>query len=457
MSHDKVPTGKIARASKFLKTGAKVGRNYAKHYGKKIVGTADKGQLDAANARDLFAGFSELRGSALKVAQMLAMDSVNFSEQFTNVMQKAQYSVPPMSPPMAVQAFTKSMGKSPSEVFDEFNAKAVAAASMGQVHEAWKDGKKLAVKIQYPGVADSIKTDLKMMKGAVTRFARVPAKEIQPYFDEIEERLLEEADYVCELNNSVGFARDFAEFPNLIFPTYYPELSSDRVIVMDWLPGKHFKEFLADKPDRDLVDKIAQTIWAFYEYQIHVLKRVNADPHPGNFLLQPDGTVGVLDFGCTKVLEEDIHRDYFILARPDFFQDRQRAEKVLERLELLRPSDTGEKRDMLYDLIQRLITLISKPYHDGYFDFTDRDLIEKMTEVSVEMSELREVRGSRHYLFLNKTYFGLYSLFQMLEVKLDTVCQYHDFLTDAAKAAGKHSPVQDLPEAERDPIDRELA
>jgi predicted unusual protein kinase regulating ubiquinone biosynthesis (AarF/ABC1/UbiB family) len=185
MSHDKVPTGKIARAGKFLKTGVKVGANYAGHYTKKAVGMkVSKDELDTANANTIFDGFTELRGSALKVAQMLSMDSINFSESFTNVMQKAQYNVPPMSAPSAVNAFKKSTGKAPSEVFDKFNPNAVAAASMGQVHEAWLGDKKLAVKIQYPGVGDSIKSDMKLVRTAAIKVMRYPAAELGPYFQE---------------------------------------------------------------------------------------------------------------------------------------------------------------------------------------------------------------------------------------------------------------------------------
>ncbi|MFO0486546.1 MAG: AarF/UbiB family protein, partial [Sphingobacteriia bacterium] len=137
MSKDKVPTGKIERAGRFLRTGAKVGANYVTHYGKKaLLQNPSRDELQAANAEDMLAEFTQLRGTALKVAQMLSMDNINFSESFTGVLQQAQYSVPPMSAPMAVKAFTHSMGQAPDRVFDHFNPTALKAASMGQVHEA---------------------------------------------------------------------------------------------------------------------------------------------------------------------------------------------------------------------------------------------------------------------------------------------------------------------------------
>ncbi|MCS7084880.1 MAG: AarF/ABC1/UbiB kinase family protein, partial [Bacteroidia bacterium] len=428
-AQDKLPTSKIERAARFLKTGLKVGANYAKHYGQKaLFQNPDRSELDRANATDIFEGFSQLRGSALKVAQMLSLDTINFSQAFTSVMQKAQYSVPPMSAPLAVQAFKKSIGKSPEAVFSKFHANAHKAASMGQVHLAEKDGKRLAVKIQYPGVADSIKSDLNMVKSIAPRLINTPASELQPYFEEIEARLLDEADYRLELKNSLEFKKQCEGLKGIIFPEYYPELSSDRVITMDWMDGLHLKEFLATKPSEEIRHKAAKAIWDFYEFQIHVLRKVNADPHPGNFLFQPDGTVVVLDFGCTKVLNEELYRDYFTLAEPYLFDDKARARETLTRLQIIRPTDSEQKANYLTGLFARLITEIARPYHQGMFDFNDEVYYENFGQIAGEIARTRELRGSKEFLFLNRTYYGLFTLFQELDVELETACKYRNFL-----------------------------
>ncbi|MCS6904667.1 MAG: AarF/UbiB family protein [Bacteroidia bacterium] len=425
MAQDRVPTSKIERASKFLKTGIKIGGNYVKHY---LSSNKDKARLEEQNARDIFEGFSELRGSALKIAQILSMDTVNFSQAFTEIMQKAQYSVPPMSAPLAVQAFTRSMGVSPEKVFDKFDAMAHKAASMGQVHVAYKNGKKLAVKIQYPGVADSIQSDIRMVKSVAPKIVNASLQELNPFFEEIEARLLEEADYRKELQNSLAFKEKCSCLPGIIFPEYYPELSSDKVITMEWLEGLHLREFLSTNPSAELRHQVAKHIWDFYEFQIHELKAVNADPHPGNFLFRDDGTVGVLDFGCTKVLSPELYQNYFTLAEPDLFEDTERAELVLLKLEILRESDTPDKRKHLLGLFRELITLIATPYHQGRFYFNDDAFYEKLNRVGTEISKLREIRGSKDFLFINRTYYGLYSLFQQLDVELETACKYRDFL-----------------------------
>lgn len=432
MSQDKLPTSKIERASKFLKTGLKVGGEYVKHYGKKAMfQNPDKSDLDAAIAQDIFDGFSELRGSALKVAQMLSMDSINLSSSFTNVMQKAQYSVPPMSGPLAVRAFTKAMGIAPDKMFDKFDANAHKAASMGQVHVAYKDGKKLAVKIQYPGVAESVRSDMNMVKSVAHRIVNTTPAELAPYFEEVEARMLEEADYGLELKNSLDFRARCAHIEGIVIPNYYPEYSSDRVITMEWIEGVHLKEFMESAPPKEASQRAAKAMWDLYEFQIHGIKQVNADPHPGNFLFQPDGTVGVLDFGCTKFLSDDVYNNYFLMADPYLFDDEARATEVLLKLEILRESDPPEKRKVLIPLFQRLITLIATPYHRGEFYFNNDEFYKELTSIGTEISKLRELRGSKDFLFINRTYFGLYAIFQQLDANLQTVCQYHDFLRKA--------------------------
>lgn len=428
MSNDRVPTGKIERASRFLRTGAKLGANYLGHYGKKaLMQDPDPEDLQAANAQDLLDEFTQLRGTALKVAQMLSMDTINFSDRFTGILQQAQYSVPPMSAPMATKAFGQSMGTSPEKLYDRFNPNAIKAASMGQVHEAWKDGVRLAVKIQYPGVAEAIRSDMKMVRRVAPTLVKATASEMRPYMDEVEDKLVEECDYELELQNSLAFAHACSHLPGVYFPAYLPQLSSKRVITMEWIRGLHLKDFLATA-DHETVTRAAQHLWDLYEHQMHVLKMLNADPHPGNFLFDEAGNVGVLDFGCTKKLSQELYDDYFALAEKDLFANPEKAQKVLRKIEILRPDDKPGQAAELTRLFGRLIGLVTQPYHADTFDFSNQAFFEEVNEVGTEISKTREVRGSREFLFINRTYFGLFALFQQMGVTIHTKCRYRDFL-----------------------------
>ena len=163
MEQNSIPSGKVERAMRFVKTGVQIGGNYIKHYSKKMVDPSlSRDELHEDNAEDVYNALSELKGSALKVAQMLSMEKNVLPRQYTNKFVMAQYSAPPLSGPLIVQTFIKQFGKTPQQMFDTFEMKAANAASIGQVHKATKDGKELAIKIQYPGVAESIKSDLKI-------------------------------------------------------------------------------------------------------------------------------------------------------------------------------------------------------------------------------------------------------------------------------------------------------
>ncbi|MEP3969705.1 MAG: AarF/UbiB family protein, partial [Nonlabens sp.] len=161
---DKIPTSKIGRTTELVKTGAKIGANYIKYYSKKAVNPSmDRSSLDEDNATDIYDGLKSLKGSALKVAQMLSMDKSLLPGAYVEKFSLAQFSVPPLSAPLVRKTFKKYQGAFPEEIYDTFSKDSVNAASIGQVHKATKDGKELAVKIQYPGVAESIGSDLAMV------------------------------------------------------------------------------------------------------------------------------------------------------------------------------------------------------------------------------------------------------------------------------------------------------
>jgi predicted unusual protein kinase regulating ubiquinone biosynthesis (AarF/ABC1/UbiB family) len=424
---DRIPTGKIARASQFLKGSIKVGANVIKHQAKKALGKeVSKDDLDRENAEDLLKTFTELRGSALKVAQTISLDTINFSKSFVEVMQNAQYNVPPMSGPLAVQVFKRSIGKSPEEVFDKFNIRAVRAASLGQVHEAWKGGQKLAVKIQYPGVADSIKSDMKLFRTFAPKITKIPLEELQPFIEEMEEKFLEEADYKKELQNSLSFSKLCAKRQGLRFPEYYSDLCGDKVLTMEWLEGLHLNEYLAQNPGYEERQRYGQILWDFYSFQIHELRQVNADPHPGNFLFRPDGTLGVIDFGCTKKLPDELYNAYFALGDPAIYEptQREKLDTIFEKLAIFRSDDDEETRAYMRDLYSRFAQTLATPYRLGEMDFADRAYFDGLNEVGEEIARTRELRGLKDFLFLNRTFLGLFNFFHKLGIKLNTRCAY---------------------------------
>ena len=342
---DSIPTGKISRASKLVKTGAKVGVNYLKYYGDKITKTEAqaKDRLDQNNAEDIYDGLKQLKGSALKVAQMLSMEKSILPQAYVEKFSLAQFSVPPLSAPLVEKTFKKYFGKLPSQIYDAFNLNSVNAASIGQVHLAEKDGKKLAVKIQYPGIAESISSDLAMVKPIAIKMFNIKGKDSDKYFREVEDKLVEETNYILEVKQSKEIVNACKHIPNLKFPRYYEELSSERIITMDWMQGEHLSEFTAYNADQNKANQLGQALWDFYMYQMHVLKKVHADPHPGNFLVSKEGDLTALDFGCMKAIPEDFYVPYFELAVRDNIENRDFFNEKMYQLEILKAEDTKEE------------------------------------------------------------------------------------------------------------------
>ena len=422
---DSIPTGKISRATRLVRTGVKVGINQLKYYGDTLVDPQNaKEKLNQNNASDIYDGLKSLKGSALKVAQMLSMEKNILPKAYVEQFSLAQFSVPPLSAPLVRKTFFKYFGKHPEDLFDTFNSKSIAAASIGQVHQATKDGKELAIKIQYPGVADSISSDLAMVKPVAIKMFNIKGKDSDKYFQEVEQKLLEETDYILEVKQSQQMVADCKHIEHLIFPDYYPDLSNHRIITMDWIDGEHLSEFTKVNTNKVLSDKLGQALWDFYMYQMHELKRVHADPHPGNFLVTPKGELVAIDFGCIKVIPDSFYIPYFELAIPENINNPEIFTQKLYELEILTPTDTPEEIAFFSTLFHEMLSLFTQPMHNETFDFSDETFFSKVADLSEKYSkdtQLRKMngnRGSKHFLYINRTFFGLYNLMNDLGAKV---------------------------------------
>jgi predicted unusual protein kinase regulating ubiquinone biosynthesis (AarF/ABC1/UbiB family) len=422
---DSIPITKISRASKLVSTGAKVGVNYLKYYGDKMVNSKEdaKERLNQNNAEDIYDSLKKLKGSALKVAQMLSMEKSILPQAYVEKFSLSQFSVPPLSPPLVIKTFKKYFGEHPENLFDTFNATSVNAASIGQVHMATKDGKKLAVKIQYPGVAESITSDLALVKPIAIKMFNIKGKDSDKYFKEVENKLTEETNYILEIAQSKEIANACKHIPNLEFPEYYEDYSSERIITMDYMDGEHLSEFVAHNTDQEKSNKLGQALWDFYMFQIHKLRKVHADPHPGNFLISKEANLIALDFGCMKTIPNDFYIPYFELAEKSSIDNPQIFNDKLYELEILRNDDSPEEIKFFSAMFHELLSLFTKPFHEEEFDFSNPEFFNQISEMgqryskSTELRNMNGNRGSTHFIYINRTFFGLYNLMFDLKAK----------------------------------------
>jgi predicted unusual protein kinase regulating ubiquinone biosynthesis (AarF/ABC1/UbiB family) len=405
-------------------TGARVGLNYLKHYGRRMVAAvADGAALHEENAEVIYRTFSELKGGPLKLAQMLSIDQNLLPPAYAQQFAQSLHSAPPLSYPLVARTFRRELGRDPLEVFDRFSPEAAHGASIGQVHRAEKDGRVFAVKVQYPGVADSLRSDLWLVKPFALQVLGLREDEVKVYFEEVEAKLLEETDYGQELRRGQQIAAACADLPGLEFPRYFPDLSTRRILTMEWIEGETLDVFCAGPAGQADRDRIGQALWDFYHRQVHEMFLFHADPHPGNFVIA-DGTLRVLDFGCTKEITPEFHRQQFRFVDPGLLDNAAALEEALAGMDVLLPGDTREDRTRIVASCRRWLELLARPFHGTEFDFGAPDFLARIYALGDESRQdprlrgLRGKRGSPHSVYVNRTFFGLYSLLCRLRARV---------------------------------------
>lgn len=427
---ESISSGAVGRMAALGGAGARVGVNYLKHYGRSMVGARDpesrrklREDLDAKNAETVYETFSKLKGGPLKLAQMLSIDKNLLPAAYARQFAQAQSSVPPLSYPLVARTFRREFGKGPEEVFEHFEKKASHGASIGQVHRARHKGRDYAVKVQYPGVAQSLRSDLAVVKPIALRLLGLREADVDSYFREVETRLLEETDYSHELARSVELTKASAHLEGVRFPAYHADLSTGRILTSDWIDGMPLDHFADGEASQRERDRIGQALWDFYSHQVHDLLVFHADPHPGNFLVK-EGQLWVLDFGCTKKISREFYRKQFRFLDPRLERDPALLQQALRDLDVILPEDGPEQIATITSLCMIWLELLARPFRSGTFDFGDPAFLKSIYDLGEEnrradhLRTMRGQRGSPDTIYVNRAFFGLYSLLGRLRARV---------------------------------------
>jgi predicted unusual protein kinase regulating ubiquinone biosynthesis (AarF/ABC1/UbiB family) len=241
-----------------------------------------------------------MKGVLMKIGQLASYVDDGIAPPARRILGRLQDSVPPMSPELAAGVIEAELGATPERIFKEWDPLPIAAASIGQVHRAiTADGQAVAVKVQYPGIAETIAADLGNVAliRSLLKMA-VPSQDVTALIEELRERISEELDYVREAENQRRFAAHFDGHPTARVPKIIDELSTARVLTSELAAGVRFGEMLHwSQEEKDLA---AETIYRFTFRSLYELRAFNGDPHPGNYLFEPGGQVTFLDFGLVK-------------------------------------------------------------------------------------------------------------------------------------------------------------
>jgi predicted unusual protein kinase regulating ubiquinone biosynthesis (AarF/ABC1/UbiB family) len=305
-----IPTGRIRRAAK---VGRLAGGQTARGYATKAANVArsEEGRRAAAERRQLeaaeqiFEVLGQMKGAAMKVGQVASfVDTGAFPPEFRERIQAKLAELRDAAPRVPFAKMRKlvedDLGEPLAGAFAEFGEEAVAAASIGQVYKGrLHDGREVAVKVQYPGVARAVRADLQNL-GLIMRVAKriAPGMDAKAMTRELRERLTDELDYEHEAQQHRAFARSWRGHPFIYVPPVVTELCSEHVLVTEWVDGAGFEELKEmDSPARD---RFGEIVFRFFFGSLYRNGHFSGDPHPGNYRLMPDGRVAFIDFGMTK-------------------------------------------------------------------------------------------------------------------------------------------------------------
>jgi predicted unusual protein kinase regulating ubiquinone biosynthesis (AarF/ABC1/UbiB family) len=311
---EEIPTGRVQRTAK---VGSVIGTSGAKYAGTRARNLV-RSKEDAAEALDrshleaaerMVEALGTMKGAAMKIGQLASFIDTEFlPPEYRELYQEklaALRSEAPSMPWNTVKSVLEEEWDEPVEdLFEDFSHDAAAAASIGQVHKAvLADGRRVAVKIQYPGVAKALRADMQNA-GMIMRLAKAlaPGLDAKAAAEELKQRVLEELDYEYEAQNQRTFARAYRGHPFIYVPDVITRLSRSRVLVSEWVDGEGF-DTVKDLPQKER-DRFGEIVFRFCFGSIYHLQHFNADAHPGNYLLLEDGKVAFLDFGMTKQLEK---------------------------------------------------------------------------------------------------------------------------------------------------------
>jgi predicted unusual protein kinase regulating ubiquinone biosynthesis (AarF/ABC1/UbiB family) len=343
-----------ARNARLAAIGARTGTRTAVHAVRRATASeARRAELDAAHqlrtASDVAAALGEMKGALMKLGQMASYLDDGVPEPVREALASLQQDAPPMAPELCEQVVRAELGDTPSRVFAQWNPVPIAAASIGQVHEAvTHDGRAVAVKVRYPGVADAIRADLTNTDLLFRALSLLfPGLDPKPLVEELRARLIEELDYRIEANNQQLFADYYDGHPFIHVPAVVRELSTARVLTTELAAGVRFDE--VEGWSQEERDAAAEAIFRFVFRSIYRLGAFNGDPHPGNYLFRPGGHVTFLDFGLVKRYTPDEVKmfEQLIIA---MVIDHNIAEfrRVLESRDVLRPSNISDEDVLEY-------------------------------------------------------------------------------------------------------------
>jgi len=391
---------------------------------------ARSGALRRKQARQVREKLQALRGPIMKVGQALSMQTHLLSGEMVEELSALQMQAPPMHSSLMRAQFRSALGKYPEEVFRSFEPEPFAAASLGQVHWAvTKAGEQVAVKIQYPAMREAIESDFRALRAAGL-MARLTGHLPEAVIREAQRGILEETDYRHEATNIDYFRKALAPLPFVRVPEVYHELSSDRVLTMSRSHGSVLSTFLKTNPSQETRDKLGVGLTHLFFFQLFRLKALHADPHPGNYLFNRDGTISLVDFGCVKHLKPQVVRCYAQFWSRDWVEDPKIYTAIIRVLfGHTAPSDAARVRRCMNEIRRFYDKFHPLDATDHVLELADARFMDAMAKLARTLITNKFI--TPEFLFLSRTESGMCNLLHLLGARVPTTSIVRQWMPDS--------------------------
>jgi len=413
MAPDNLNTSAFGR---FVKVGGLVGRVGASVLTDQAVGLLRDGPVKrlkkaenmVRNATRIATTLGEMKGAAMKVGQMLSLHEGLLPPEVSAVLSVLQKEAPSVSFEVMERELRREL-EDFDALFESIETEAFAAASIGQVHRGvLRDGREVAVKIQYPKADRMVKADLKNLKTLLGNLVGLFTDiDFEPIWEEVKDRLLEELDYRKEAENIRRMASMHADLPEIIVPDVVEEASTRRVLTMGFVAGIPPGEAVSDRHPQELKDAWGAALFEFTLRGLMDHRFLHADPNFANFAFREDGRVVVYDYGCVKEVPADLAAGYAKLMRAVLDKRKSAIPGILAQMGVCKSGGTALPRamtDPYVDLLQDIVRA-SPPYTFG----EDTSIYTSLFELGkTNFQDASDIRFPRDVVFIDRTMGGLF-------------------------------------------------
>ena len=422
-----VPSGTLTRLSTISKAAIKCAGKQVTHMASSALASAQKKQQKAKKhhqklGQDMFNVVSTLKGAALKAAQLITTEFDLFPAEFQAELEKSCYLAPPLNRAIVYKVIQNQFKQSPDTVFKEFEPQAFAAASIGQVHKGKTHQEKtVAIKIQYPGIDKTIEQDMRLLrlvlKGLPLRELKNKSTMINIYLTEIEQRFIEETDYIKEKKHLDWFYTH-NPFKQLMIPQSIDNCCSKHVLTMTLLPGQHVTQWLKQNPTQQQRDQAAQLLWDSFIYFFINHNILHADPNSGNYLFTDTGQVGLIDFGCVKQCNKDYPLQIKRMMTAYIQNDITTIMTIYNTWQIL-PKHLVNDNKTVANYIKHFQQWITKPFKYDIFDFNEHPtyMAERFNSQFKQAVDIIHT-PNHHFVMFDRTYIGLLNIFNKMKARV---------------------------------------